>query len=403
MNFLTRKTSTPQFASLSGNNLQHDKLIKARTDALLKKNKLLAYLTGTPSRQTPSRQTPLRYQDVKDPYIIILSDHNNLRLEFLLKVIKGLISFFNSMSHIFNATPYITELTRIKPLIDKEYKESFKYVSDSHTIEQIKRYRELFIDIIECIKNIRIPNPTDKTLKIYKNSLDALLTADAFKINDLKKDDVAYSLDYYDLQIINGEVRFNAKLNIHRNILYYILTVEFIRFNVLIHYIFKYINYLALLLNNPKKALDIDDTISSITKLQETILLSQSNSTIIDRYNLLINASKLLKNFKLTDTELQEHTNIKEEESDYISEAEQIKFEKEIEAEYNKKIGAIPDFEDDEIFGGRRKPTKATMNMKDIRRLCKANQIKLSTTKDGVCIIYKKKELITKLKRRKIL
>lgn len=57
--------------------------------------------------------------------------------------------------------------------------------------------------------------------------------------------------------------------------------------------------------------------------------------------------------------------------------------------------------------GGRRKPTKkptkATMNMKDIRRLCKANQIKLSTTKDGVRIIYKKKELITKLKRRKIL
>jgi hypothetical protein len=61
--------------------------------------------------------------------------------------------------------------------------------------------------------------------------------------------------------------------------------------------------------------------------------------------------------------------------------------------------------------GGRRKPTTkkpkksnhADMNMKDIRRLCKANQIKLSTTKDGVRIIYKKKELITKLKRRKIL
>ena len=64
-----------------------------------------------------------------------------------------------------------------------------------------------------------------------------------------------------------------------------------------------------------------------------------------------------------------------------------------------------------EQFGGRRKPTTkkskksnhADMNMKDIRRLCKANQIKLSTTKDGVRIIYKKKELITKLKRKKIL
>ena len=54
-----------------------------------------------------------------------------------------------------------------------------------------------------------------------------------------------------------------------------------------------------------------------------------------------------------------------------------------------------------------KKPTKlnrgADMNMKDIRGLCKANQIKLSTTKDGVRIIYKKKELITKLKRKKIL
>ena len=56
--------------------------------------------------------------------------------------------------------------------------------------------------------------------------------------------------------------------------------------------------------------------------------------------------------------------------------------------------------------GGRRKPTKskhADMNMKDIKRLCKANQIKLSKTKDGIRVIYTKKELITKLKRKKIL
>jgi hypothetical protein len=61
--------------------------------------------------------------------------------------------------------------------------------------------------------------------------------------------------------------------------------------------------------------------------------------------------------------------------------------------------------------GGRRKspkkPTKlnrgADMNMKDIRGLCKDNQIKLSKTKDGVRVIYTKKELIKKLKRKKIL
>ena len=78
----------------------------------------------------------------------------------------------------------------------------------------------------------------------------------------------------------------------------------------------------------------------------------------------------------------------------------------------------LPDdlFTDDLIDGGRRntakkptakKPTKlnrgADMNMKDIRGLCKVNQIKLSKTKDGVRVIYTKKELITKLKRKKIL
>ena len=83
----------------------------------------------------------------------------------------------------------------------------------------------------------------------------------------------------------------------------------------------------------------------------------------------------------------------------------------------SSKFSDLPDFQDDpdDLNGGRRnpkkkptkKPTKlnrgADMNMKDIRGLCKANQIKLSTTKDGVRIIYKKKELITKLKRKKIL
>lgn len=53
--------------------------------------------------------------------------------------------------------------------------------------------------------------------------------------------------------------------------------------------------------------------------------------------------------------------------------------------------------------GSRNKSKHADMNMKDIKRLCKANQIKLSKTKDGIRVIYTKKELITKLKRKKIL
>jgi hypothetical protein len=43
------------------------------------------------------------------------------------------------------------------------------------------------------------------------------------------------------------------------------------------------------------------------------------------------------------------------------------------------------------------------MNLKDIKELCKANQIKLSRDVDGKRVAYKKKELMTKLKRKKLL
>jgi hypothetical protein len=43
------------------------------------------------------------------------------------------------------------------------------------------------------------------------------------------------------------------------------------------------------------------------------------------------------------------------------------------------------------------------MNMKDIKDICKSNKIKLSRVVDGKWIVYNKKELITKLKRKKLL
>ena len=58
------------------------------------------------------------------------------------------------------------------------------------------------------------------------------------------------------------------------------------------------------------------------------------------------------------------------------------------------------------IGGDRRKKPKAKhddMNMKDIKDLCKANQIKLSKVVEGKNVAYKKKELLTKLKRKKII
>ena len=43
------------------------------------------------------------------------------------------------------------------------------------------------------------------------------------------------------------------------------------------------------------------------------------------------------------------------------------------------------------------------MNAKDVKELCKANQIKLSRVVNDKRVAYTKKELITKLKRRKLL
>ena len=57
-----------------------------------------------------------------------------------------------------------------------------------------------------------------------------------------------------------------------------------------------------------------------------------------------------------------------------------------------------------EQSGGRRNYANNTdINMKDIKELCKANQIKLSRVVNDKSIVYTKKELITKLKRKKLL
>jgi hypothetical protein len=60
------------------------------------------------------------------------------------------------------------------------------------------------------------------------------------------------------------------------------------------------------------------------------------------------------------------------------------------------------------LTGGRRRNTSKRnmdmdMNMKDIKELCKKNQIKLSRVVNDKRVVYKKKELITKLKRRKVI
>jgi hypothetical protein len=54
--------------------------------------------------------------------------------------------------------------------------------------------------------------------------------------------------------------------------------------------------------------------------------------------------------------------------------------------------------------GGRRNKTnEKDMKMDDIKKLCKNNKIKLSKTVNDKRIIYTKKELITKLRKKNIL
>jgi hypothetical protein len=53
--------------------------------------------------------------------------------------------------------------------------------------------------------------------------------------------------------------------------------------------------------------------------------------------------------------------------------------------------------------GLRNKSIYTDMNIKYVKGLCKANQIKLSQTKNEKRVVYTKKELITKLKRKKII
>ena len=53
--------------------------------------------------------------------------------------------------------------------------------------------------------------------------------------------------------------------------------------------------------------------------------------------------------------------------------------------------------------GRHNKSNCADMSMKDIKDLCKANQIKLSRVVNDKSVVYTKKELITKLKRKKLI
>lgn len=71
-------------------------------------------------------------------------------------------------------------------------------------------------------------------------------------------------------------------------------------------------------------------------------------------------------------------------------------------SETTEHDASVPaEFRHHKNYGGYRR--NKAMTMKDIKELCKSNQIKLSKVVDGKRIVYKKKELITRLKRKKLL
>jgi hypothetical protein len=69
-----------------------------------------------------------------------------------------------------------------------------------------------------------------------------------------------------------------------------------------------------------------------------------------------------------------------------------------------KKIeDRLSDIENSNGISGGGRHHNNTMTMKDIRELCKDNQIKLSRVVNDIRIVYKKKELLKKLKRKKVI
>jgi hypothetical protein len=67
-------------------------------------------------------------------------------------------------------------------------------------------------------------------------------------------------------------------------------------------------------------------------------------------------------------------------------------------------VPSVPSVPPSPSVGGRHNSSNHTnMIMVDIKSLCKANQIKLSTIINNKRVVYTKKELITKLKRKKII
>ena len=93
------------------------------------------------------------------------------------------------------------------------------------------------------------------------------------------------------------------------------------------------------------------------------------------------------------------------DENDYLNKLRKndiyIKLNNEFSSGGSRRIKATP--KSKPTPKSKAKPKHDEMTMKDIKEMCKANEIKLSKVVEGKRVAFKKKELITKLKRKKLL
>jgi hypothetical protein len=137
-------------------------------------------------------------------------------------------------------------------------------------------------------------------------------------------------------------------------------------------------------LGSEKTKEDIDDKLKSLSSLSS---LSQANS---EKIKIFVNDDGLNHMYDPS-LERPEITNV----DDLIRVLLEEKEKRMDGGRGNRRNKATPK--------SKAKPKHDDMTMKDIKELCKANQIKLSRVVEGKRVAYKKKELITKLKRKKLL
>ena len=147
--------------------------------------------------------------------------------------------------------------------------------------------------------------------------------------------------------------------------------------------------------DNTFKINKIRDIVDVLVKIHDYI-----NNELFKEFEINLSTYKIIKN-EMMDRYLDDTEN-----NLYIKKHyKELEKQKTIEYFETKVIPVIEIAEEAlKQKGGRRnKLNHADMNMKEIKELCKANEIKLSKTENNKRVVYTKKELITKLKRKKLL